>query len=69
MQVVCRRPGDGRIGPPAEEGQDGPLYGFTSHPPGVVRGFPGVFFDCQKLQSRTIRQVASLILRGGSDQM
>lgn len=69
MQVVCRRSGDGRIGPPEWRGQDGPPYGFTSLPPGVVRGFPGVFSDCQKLQSRTIRQVASLILGGASDQM
>lgn len=54
MQVVCRRPGDGRIGPPAEEGQDGPLYGFTSSSEKRFAGSRGDFptaKNCKAVQS------------------
>lgn len=57
MQVVCRRLGYGRIGPPAQEGKDGPLYGFTSLPPWVVRGFPRDFLtakNCKAVQNRQV---------------
>lgn len=69
MQVVCRRSGNGRIGPPAGEGQDGPPYGFTSPPPGVVRGFPRDFLTAKNCKAVQNRQVESLILRASSDQM
>lgn len=54
MQVVCRRLGGGRVGPPAEEGQDGPLYGFTSSPWGRFAGSWGDFptaKNCKAVQS------------------
>ena len=69
MQVACRRPGYGRTGPPAGEGQDGPQYGFTSHPPGVVRGFPRDSLTAKNCKAVQNRQVESLILGGASDQM
>lgn len=69
MQVACRRSGYGRIGPPAGEGQDGPPYGFTSLPPGVVRGFPRDSPTAKICNAMQNRQAESLILRGNSDQM
>ena len=69
MQVACRRSGYGRTGPPAEEGQDGPLYGFTSYPLRMVRGFPRDFLTAKNCKAVQNRQAESLILGGASDQM